>query len=264
MPKTVLHHNEIVYDDAGSGTPILCIHGHPFNRSMWTPQIEALRQNFRVINYDLCGYGESALHQPPTSFADYGRDVGALMDALEIESAVVMGLSMGGQIAFETWVQFSGRVKALVLADTFAGLDTPEQKANRYKMADRLAAEGIAVVADELLPKMVCAGTLASQPSVAAHVLDMMQTTPAMGAATALRSRAERRDYTPYLAQISVPTLIVVGREDEFTPVSAAEFMHDHIPGSELVIIEHAGHMPNLEQPETFNAELLKFLQTVK
>jgi 3-oxoadipate enol-lactonase len=264
MPKTVIHHNEIVYDDVGSGIPIICIHGHPFNRSMWKPQVEALKPYFRVITYDLCGYGESALHQLPTSFGDYGRDVGALMDALEIDSAVVIGLSMGGQIAFETWVQYSGRVKALVLADTFAQLDTPEVKANRIRTADRLVAEGIAGVAHELLPKMISAGTLANKPAVAEHVLEMMQTTPAMGAVTALRNRSERRDYTPYLPQISVPTLIVVGREDEFTPVSMAEFMRDRIPDAEMVVIEESGHMPNLEQPDVFNSELLEFLQILK
>jgi 3-oxoadipate enol-lactonase len=88
----------------------------------------------------------------------------------------------------------------------------------------------------------------------------MMAAAPAAGAAAALRGRAERRDYRQLLAEISAPTLVVVGRDDEFTPVRDAEYMHQRIPTATLAVIDRAGHLPNLEQPTAFNTALRTFL----
>lgn len=241
---------------------IVFIHGHPFNRSMWWPQVELLRPHYRVITFDLRGYGQSGLPTSNETFLeDFARDIAGLMDYLQIPSAAIAGLSMGGQIAMAFYDLFASRVEALILADTFAQLDTPENKALRYRTADRLEAEGMAGYAPETLPKMVCPATIANQPAVAQHVLEMMQTTPPFGAAAALRGRAQRKDYTPLLAEITVPTLIVVGEEDAFTPVPDAEYMHQRIANSELAVIKGAGHMPNLEQVAVFNQILGRFLK---
>lgn len=260
MPRKVINYVELAYEDVGSGIPIVCIHGHPFNQSMWWPQVDALQSNYRVITFDLRGYGQSLLNNNTVTFQDYALDILALMDELQIEAAVIMGLSMGGQIAQEVWYQSPTRVGALVLADTFASLDSPARKQDRYTTADRLLAQGMEQYAYETLPKMVCPATIQYQPEVAQHVLNMMVTTPSIGAATALRARAERRDYTFFLGDINVPTLITVGTEDAFTPISDAQFMHQRIPYSQLLVIENAGHMPNLEQPAVFNQALLNFL----
>jgi 3-oxoadipate enol-lactonase len=263
MPTLALNDIHVQYDDVGTGTPVLFIHGHPFNRSMWWPQVEALQSDYRVVTFDLRGYGESSLGEGKQDFGVFTKDIDALLNALDIHSAVIVGLSMGGQIAFETWSQLPNRVQALVLADTFAQLDTLARKQERYDTAERLLSEGMAAYADETLPKMIAPSTIRDQPQVAQHVLTMMQKTPPAGAAATLRARAERQDYTPLLNGITVPTLIVVGRDDEFTPVSTAEFMHERIPNSQLVVIENAGHLPNLEQPDAFNQALLEFLQSV-
>jgi pimeloyl-ACP methyl ester carboxylesterase len=130
-------------------------------------------------------------------------------------------------------------------------------------MADRLTREGMAAYARDVLPKMIAPGTIAAQPATAAHVLAMMQGTAPAGAAAALRGRAERPDYVPLLGRIRVPTLIVVGSEDEFTPVGDAEFLQRSIAGSELVVIPEAGHMPNLERPADFNRALDTFLRRI-
>ncbi|GIK66127.1 MAG: alpha/beta hydrolase [Chloroflexota bacterium] len=266
MSEVTVQGLNIVYDVAGptdAAHTIILIHGHPFNRSMWSPQVEALRLHYRVVTFDLRGYGQSDL--PPTNntlLEDFARDIAALMDSLHIPSAVIGGLSMGGQIAMAFYDLFPSRVRALILADTFAQLDTPENKAMRYRVADRLEAEGMAGYADEVISKMVCPATLENKPAVAQHVLTMMRTTPPLGAAAALRGRSERKDYTPLLAEIAVPTLVVVGDQDAYTPVPDAEYIHHRVPASELVVIEASGHMPNLEQPAVFNDHLLRFLRT--
>jgi pimeloyl-ACP methyl ester carboxylesterase len=124
-------------------------------------------------------------------------------------------------------------------------------------MADRLLREGMAGYAEEVLYKMVAPY---ADPEVAAHVRRMMTGTDPRGAA-ALRGRAVRPDYRPLLPRITVPALVVVGADDEYTPVAEARAMHEALPSSTLEIIESAAHLPNLERPERFNAALEKWLQ---
>jgi pimeloyl-ACP methyl ester carboxylesterase len=249
------------YDDVGTGLAIVLIHGHPFDRSMWNPQLEILRSKYRIIAPDLRGYGQNLIASDITPFSAFAEDILDLLNRLGIAECVLCGLSMGGQIALECHRQFGNRITGMVLADTFAQLDTPERKQERFDTADRLLKEGMDGYSAEVLPKMISPVHIRTMPATAAHVLRMMKGTSAAGAAAALRGRAERRDYTPLLSTIRVPTLIVVGEQDEFTPISDARFMGDRIAGSEVVVIADSGHMPNLEQPEAFNAALLKFLE---
>ena len=260
MSKITVNDAEIAYTDSGSGLPLVWIHGHPFNRSMWQPQLDAFRDKFRVIAPDLRGFGESTSTEHPTSFAIYAQDVVAFLSLLGIESFILGGLSMGGQIALDLYRQFPERVQGLILADTFAQLDTAEKKQWRYDLASQIESEGMARYAQEVLPKMVSQSTLEAKPDIASHVLQMMRTTPPQGAADALRVRAERSDYVPLLPNIKIPSLIVVGSNDEFTPLADAELMHHGINISTLRVISDAGHMPNLEQPEAFNNTVSDFL----
>jgi len=254
---------ELFYNDEGEhGRTVLLIHGHPFNHTMWQPQVEYLRNNYRVLAPDLRGYGKSPLpgDSRETKLETFAADNLALMDLLGVHKFAVAGLSMGGQIVLEMYRQAPDRIQALLLADTFAGLDSAERKQWRFRTADRLEQEGLASYAREELTKMITPANVARLPQVAAHVMEMMVTTPRSGAAAALRGRAQRVDYLPMLRQIQVPSLVVVGREDVYTPVELAEQLYEQIPGAKLAVIENAGHMPNLEQPRAFNEALASWL----
>jgi len=251
------------YDDAGEGISLVLIHGHPFDRSMWREQTAAFGLKYRCITPDLRGYGESEISSDKTMLEEFARDIAVLLNELKADDIILCGLSMGGQILFEFYSLYPQRVRALILADTFAQLDDEERKQARYDTAERLLREGMRDYAEEVLPKMIAPRTVEEQPDVKAHVLSMMRGTSPKGAAAALRGRAERPDYTPLLPQINVPTLIIVGSRDEFTPVADAEFMRDRIPGSRMTVIEGAGHMPNLENPVEFNQVLGEFMQTL-
>lgn len=255
----------LAHDDRGprDGTPVLLVHGHPFDRSMWRPQAERLAEDgYRVVTADLRGYGASPSEDTKTGLDVFANDLVELADHLGIASFVLGGLSMGGQIVMQLVADHPERVTALLLADTFAGLDTPEAKQARYDTADRITAEGMERYAHELLPKMISAQTRATRPEVEAHVLTMMRNAPKEGAAAALRGRAERPDYTEGLAKINIPTLVVVGSADEFTPVDDARLIHQRIKGSTLVVIEGAGHLPNLERETEFDEALSTFLKS--
>lgn len=254
---------ELFYSDAGDhGRNVLLIHGHPFNHTMWQPQVDYLRDNYRVLVPDLRGYGKSSLSDDAceTRLETFAADNLALMDSLGVREFVLGGLSMGGQIVLEMYRQAPDRIQALLLADTFAGLDSAERRQRRFTTADRLEQEGMVTYAQEEFTKMITPANAERMPEVATHVMEMMVTTPRRGAAAALRGRAQRVDYLPVLKQIQVPTLVVVGREDVYTPVELAEQLHEQIPGAKLAVIENAGHMPNLEQPGAFNEALGSWL----
>ncbi|NUK10661.1 alpha/beta fold hydrolase [Streptomyces lunaelactis] len=264
MSRVSLNGITVGYEDEGSGEPLVLIHGHPFDRSMWRPQIEHFgRAGWRVIAPDLRGYGESTVVPGKTTLETFVRDTAALLDHLGIDRFVLGGLSMGGQIVMEFYRLLPGRIRGLLLADTFAAAETEAGRTVRYEMAERLLREGMRGYAEEVLPKMVAPQTIKDLPAVAQHVLAMMSATSPEGAAAALRGRAERPDYIALLPRIAVPTLVVVGEDDEFTPVSDARLIQRQVPGATLEIIRRAAHMPNLEREAEFNAALQKFLDTL-
>ncbi|MFE7112354.1 alpha/beta fold hydrolase [Streptomyces sp. NPDC057575] len=255
----------IHYDDFGpsTGLPVLLIHGHPFNRSLWAPQVTALTDaGYRVITPDLRGYGRSGVTSGQVLLSDFADDLAALLDHLGIERAVVGGVSMGGQITMEFHHCHPQRVRALVLSDTSAPAETDEGRDFRNRLADRLLAEGMDGYADEVIDKMLAAYNVAAMPQVAERVLAMMRATNPRSAAAALRGRAERRDYRDTLPAVREPVLIIVGADDVYTPVADAETIHRLVPQAVLTVIDGAGHLPGAEQPDRFNTAVLDFLDT--
>ncbi|GHF68875.1 alpha/beta fold hydrolase [Streptomyces thermodiastaticus] len=257
----------LAYEDEGGESrspssppplPLVLIHGHPFDRTMWAPQLAAFAPARRVVAPDLRGYGASPVTSGITSLARFAQDIEELLDELKVDTFVLAGLSMGGQIAMECYRQFPQRIAGLVLADTFAAPETDEGKRARNAMADRLLREGMRGYADEMLDRMVLPD---ADPRVKEHVHRMMTATAPEGAAAALRGRAERPDYRELLTRVSVPALVVVGAEDTYTPVTDAEEMHRALPDSTLHVVEGAAHMPNLERPDEFNRVLGAFLE---
>jgi 3-oxoadipate enol-lactonase len=263
MTSTRINDINLAYTDVGAGPPIVLIHGYPFNRSLWTEQTEALRSRYRVVTPDLRGFGESDSSEGPATMNQMAEDVAALMDALEIEQAVIGGLSMGGYVALAFVKMIPARVKALVLADTRPQADNEEGKQTRFQHAEKALSEGMAGLADAMLPKLLTPETVSKRPELVKRIRDMMLKTKPEGAAAALLGMAEREDQTEFISSILVPTLILVGREDAITPVADSETMQSLIEGSRLVVIENAGHVSNLEQTEQFNDALLGFLSTV-
>jgi len=252
---------QMAYTDAGMGKPLVLLHGYPFNRSLWNEQIAALSNSYRVIAPDLRGFGETEASEGPATMNRMAQDVAQLLDQLEIPRAAVGGLSMGGYVALAFYKLFPSRVRALVLADTRAQADTEEAKQTRAQQAEKALSEGMAGIADAMLPKLLTPETVSKRPEIVKRIRDMMLKTKPEGAAAALMGMAERDDQTELLSTVSAPTLIVVGAEDAITPVADSEKMHHAIAGSRLVVVESAGHVSNVERTEPFNQALTDFLR---
>jgi 3-oxoadipate enol-lactonase len=229
---------------------------------MWAEQVSALADSHRVVTLDLRGHGESETSTGPSTMKLMAQDVAALMDELQIERAVIGGLSMGGYVTLAFYQLFPERVEKLLLADTRGQADTEDGKATRADQVQQILADGMTGIVNAMLPKLLSPETVSKQPEIVKRVRDMMMHTSPEGAAAALRGMAEREDQTERLSQINVPTLIVVGREDPITPVADSQKMHERIAGSQLVVIENASHVSNIEQPEQFNRALKDFLSS--
>ena len=255
---------EMAYDEAGSGAPVVLLHGYPFNRSMWREQAAALKESYRVIMPDLRGHGETTANSDPATMDEMARDVAALLDKLGVERAALGGLSMGGYVTLAFYRRFPLRVRALVLADTRPQADTTEARRNREEQAKKVLKEGMQSTASDFLKKVLTPATLAEQPDRVARVREMILKTDPQGAANALRGMAARPDQTDFLEGILVPTLILVGSEDQLTPPADAELMRREIRGSRLEIIEGASHLSNIERPAEFNSALKSFLDELQ
>lgn len=253
---------EIAFDDIGSGLPVLFVHAFPLNRTMWEPQLGALVAECRCITVDCRGFGESPA-TPPFTMDRFADDLVGVLDSLQIERAVVVGLSMGGYTAFAMWRRHPKRFRALVLADTRAGADTPEGIQKRRDLIDVARTQGSTGVANLQISGMMGKTTRAKRPDVYDAMHRMMAQAPVDGVIGALEAMMARPDSAPTLATIDVPTLVIVGDEDVITPPKEARAMHEAIHGSRLEVLAGAGHLSNVERPAAFTAVVSEFLASL-
>jgi len=254
---------DLTYEDLGTGDVIVFIHGQPFNRSMWNYQSQVFSKLNRLIIPDLRGYGESVTTEPIVLLDELALDIIYLLDELAVQKAVFVGLSMGGQVALEIYRLAPHLMKGLVLADTDARAENASSYLSRKQLAKSLLNYGMEKYTAENIGHYLCQNTFNIKREVLDHLRHMMITTDAAGAAAVQFGRAERRDHTEILLNIDFPTLIIVGDQDVFTPVTTAEHMQTRMKGAELAVIKDAGHMPNMEQPEQFNQLLKNYLDKV-
>jgi 3-oxoadipate enol-lactonase len=252
--------------EAGAGWPVILLHAFPLNADMWRPQLAEVPTGWRFICPDLRGFGppipaadgrSEQADDAAVSVDDYAADVLDLMDCLEIDDAVIGGVSMGGYVTFAMYRQAPARFHGMVLADTRAQADTPQGREGRLKLRAVLAAQGPRGVADETLPKLL---SPAAGSEVVARTRALIEGADPAAIDAAISVLMGRPDSTPGLAAISCATLVVVGEHDEITPPADARAMQEVIPRSTLCVIPGAGHLSSLEQPTAFSRGLADFL----
>jgi len=250
-------------DIRGDGPALLLVHGFPLDRSLWMHQVATL-SGWRRIAPDLRGLGEADAPEGGYSMAVYADDLARLLDKLRVAKAVVAGLSMGGYVAFEMLRRHRDRVAGLILCDTKAEPDTADGRKARDEMAALAREKGAAAVAERMVPKLLGRTTRQTQPQLVQQVTDMIARAPVSGIVGALEAMRDRPDSTPLLPTITVPTLIVVGQEDDLTPPANARTMVDAIPHAALTTIAGAGHASPLEAPTAVSRVMAEFLEAVR
>ncbi len=249
----------LAYDDAGRGDCVVLIHGHPFDRSLWQPQVAALRPDFRVLVPDLRGFGESPVTPGLVTMREYAADVEGLLDDLGITRAAVVGLSMGGLVTMELAVSQPQRYWAIGLVATTAEPPSPEERVIRLERAGAVEREGMVVLVDYMHTGLYGP---ACPPAVRRRIDAMMSAASPAGAAAALRGRAGRPDYRPALASLGIPALVCAGTADPWSDQAVTDGILAWLKHPELILIDGAGHLPSLEAETEFNEALLTFLRT--
>jgi pimeloyl-ACP methyl ester carboxylesterase len=233
---------------------------------MWEPQLVLSEQGWHVVaphyrGMDEPAWGAGGRAWPVLSVDDYAADVVDLLDALKIEEAVFVGLSIGGYVAFSLLRLAPRYVRGLVLADTRSTADTPEGVEGRKRLLTVLREAGPAAVADEMVPKLLGETSRRERPALADQARSLALSNSPAGIAGAITVLMTRPDSTPTLASIHCPTLIIVGDEDTLTPPATSRDLLRGIAGSELTVVPKAGHLSSMETPDAFNAALARFLE---
>ncbi len=252
---------DLFYEVRGSGPDVVLLHPFPCAHEFWLPLVEALESRFRFILPDLRGLGRSQTGEGPATMARHAADLLGLCDALKLRRVIFGGCSIGGYILFELWRRQPERFRALLLADTKSPADTPSEREARLKMAEAVLERGPQTILDALLSRLLGETTRRNRPDIAAAARALMARNTAQGLSAVQRGMAERPDSTATLRTISVPTMVMGGEEDMLTPRLEMERLANGIPGAELRILLHAGHLAAFEQPEEFLLAVLPWLE---
>lgn len=261
MPLLDVHDQHLHVIDRGSGDPVLFLHAFPFRAAMWDYQIDDLEETHRCLAVDLPGFGGSPGPADPTkstmkSWADL---VAGALDQLDVPPATVVGCSMGGYLAMALLRHHPDRVAKLVLADTKAMSDDAAAVSRRTDL-QRQVEQGaeIGSLAKGMIENFLSAGSLA-RSDLLTYVHALAEDASPEGWIGALQAMKTRPDSMLVLRQGKLPALVMVGELDRTTPIAEAMSLRLHLKG-ELVVVPSVGHLPNVEDPISFNEALVKFL----
>jgi pimeloyl-ACP methyl ester carboxylesterase len=246
--------------DTGSGDAVLFLHAFPLDASQWDHQVAALSGEVRCVRVDVWGCGTSA--PPPLgepSLDDFAVSVLAALDSRGIERFAVVGLSMGGYLAFALWRLAAARIRALALCNTRASADDDAQRRARLAMADRVEREqSVESIVDPMVERLL--GPVArDEVHIADPVRGRIRRCSPAGVVYAQRAMGARRDASELLGSIDVPTLVIAGAQDAVIPVAEVHAMSGLIPGAGFVELD-CGHLSNLEEPRAFSEALSSLL----
>ena len=255
----------IHYVVQGQGSPVLLIHGYPLSGELFSKNRDALSQSHKVITIDLRGFGKStAPAEDPGSLQTYAKDALAVLDTLNVPKAVIGGMSMGGPIVFEMYRTAPERFNGMILIDTIANPAGIVEQHIWKGMAQKAVTYGPQSLVGELLKDMLTGETRQKLPDQAMFLGGLVKQASVAGDVAGANVLATRPDSVPTLKTITVPTLILEGREDTVYPPEFSEKMHQNIAGSTLVIIPGAAHALTYEKADEVNAAMLKWLSGMR
>ncbi len=245
---------------AGSGTPLLLVHGFPLDHTMWQGQLGGLADHFRVIAPDLRGFGKSSVTGGLVTMQRMADDLAEMLTAMKITEPVVFcGLSMGGYVGWQFALRYRERLARLIQCDTRAVGDSAETAANRVGLATRVQKEGPGFVAETMLPKLFAPATIEAKSPVVEATREVILRTDPKGIAAASRGMSQRPDVTALLPKFDVPSLLTGGQHDAISPPAEMKGIAEAMPQAKFLEIAGAGHMAPLEKPDEVNRAIREF-----
>lgn len=254
MPIIDANGEKLAYVDEGDGPALLLIHSLGANGTMWREQIAALRERYRCIAFDCRGHGDSS-YNSVFSVPEVAADHKAGLDALGVETCHILGLSMGGMIALDINARWPQMTRSLIIADSFA---RPRDGAE-----DRIYAtqEAVAYLSMKEFGNQYAGDRLMPTTPMERidELTDAVAKVPPKAYVDTVRA-IFTVDYTDALGKVDAPTLVLIGDQDDATPLPESEYMVERIKDAEFGTIAGAGHLSNIDQPEAFNAAIAEFL----
>ncbi|WP_305093253.1 alpha/beta fold hydrolase [Prescottella sp. R16] len=251
--------NVEIRGENNGGTPVVFLHCVGGDLTNWNPQVEALADRYRVVSIDTRGHGKSEFAGEGLTLEDYAEDVRQVLDALEIDRAHVVGLSMGGMIAQAFALNAPERVAGLVLADTSSRIDEATA-ANLAQAGDAALGYGMGAVSDQFVPICFDATAIHEDREYVQRFREGFSSRDPRAFHAGLQAIGGL-DFLDRLHQVAVPTLVLVGAADQLTPVAHSEAIAGKVSGASLVIFDGAGHLSNLDSKDEFTRELTRFLE---
>ena len=259
--ERILDNPAINIDHAGVGELLVLMHGIGGNRTNWTEQVEEFSKHFHTVSWDARGYGDSDDYEGPLDFGDFARDLKGLLDHFGVEKAHLCGLSMGGRIAQDFYLQFPERVKTLTLVATFSGFRnfSSEERQRFINLRKKPLVEDGKEPRD-IAP--VVAKTLIGPTAADDKFQRLVQSMEKLHKDSYVKTieASTMYDKALELENVSVPTCLIFGEHDSLTTPDTGKAMAERIAGSEFHVVPRSGHLINIEEPEPFNRIVLEFL----
>lgn len=244
-------------------TPVLLIHGFPFDHRMWKPQLEYFSDRYRMIAPDLQGFGKSPSTQDAVFMDHFAEDLKAVIDELKCGPVHLCGFSMGGYVALRFIDMYPDLCYSLTLVNTRAEADDNNVKFKRFQQCKQIQEGKYTNFAENHLKAVFMGKTLHDNADITNQVREIVMSQDPKSVCKTLVAMAARMDSHENIKKIKVPTLIMAGEEDSIVPLQCSKRMQEGIPGAKVLVVPDSAHMVNLENANVFNSEYAKFLEGI-
>lgn len=243
---------------------IVLIHAFPFCNRMWDKQVEVFQQTYRVVAPDLRSFGYSDPGDGIYTIDTHVSDLISIIDSIQLEKPIICGLSMGGYIALRAVELYQPKFSGVILADTKSEADTNPFKTRRFEQIRMIRNGQREQFTDNFIKGAITEKNLAEKPELVENLKKIISWQSDKAIMSALLTMAARTDTTELLEKFDLPLLIIVGKDDRLTPQEYSKIIYGKTKNSDIKIINDAGHMSNMENPDEFNNAVLDFLKTFK
>lgn len=244
----------------GTGTPILLWHSLLCHHQLWLNQVDVLASDYQVINLDMRGHGKSSLYNFPYDYWELSRDVGRVLDYLNLDKVIMMGLSMGGMAAYHVALDQPERLMGFIAISATADPDPWLARSRNRILAEvslRIPPQTLTPLID---PLMLGQTTLAQRPEVVRQWHQQFATVRPQGIYHCVKALGRRENLLPHLPNVKIPALVMIGEEDKTLSIARGKVVAEALPHAQFQVIPQAGHLCVLEQPDLCNQAITRFL----